>query len=204
MLAYLTPHLYLRSVLELEVADLRSRRLEGLLLDLDCTLKDYHATVVGPSVRAWLQTLRRAGIRLFLVSNGRGERVLPLAQELGVPFVARAFKPLPFGCRRAVRQLGLQPNRTAIVGDQLFADVLAGRLAGLFTILVRPTSEEEPWFTRVKRPLERRILRWLKSRASAPAFDERIPARDGIVCPARKIYVQPPKWSLSEMTSKFG
>jgi HAD superfamily phosphatase (TIGR01668 family) len=203
MLSYLTPHLCLRSVLELEVAYLHSRRLEGLLLDLDCTLKDYHATVVGPPVRAWLQRLRCAGIRLSLVSNGRVARVLPLAQELGVPFVARAFKPLPFGCRTAVRQLGLQPNRAAIVGDQLFADVLAGRLAGLFTILVRPTSEEEPWFTHLKRPLERRILRWLRSRPSPLAFDQGTPVRDGDVCPAKKIRVQPAKWTVSEITSRF-
>jgi len=46
-----------------------------------------------------------------------------------------------------------------MVGDQLFSDILAGRLAGLFTILVRPTSAEEPWFTRIKRPVERRVLR---------------------------------------------
>jgi len=58
--------------------------------------------------------------------------------------------------------LELRPEQTAIVGDQLFADVLAGRLAGLFTILVRPTSPSEPLWTRVKRPLERRVLRRIK------------------------------------------
>ena len=39
-----------------------------------------------------------------------------------------------------------------MVGDQLFADILAGRLAGLTTFLVEPIHpEEEPWFTRLKR-----------------------------------------------------
>jgi predicted HAD superfamily phosphohydrolase YqeG len=82
----------------------------------------------------------------------------PLADAMRVPFVAQAFKPLPFGCKDGVRKLRLNPRRTAIVGDQLFSDVLAGRLAGLYTILVRPTSAEEPWFTRIKRPVERRLL----------------------------------------------
>ena len=46
-------------------------------------------------------------------------------------------------------------DRTAMVGDQVFADVMAGRLAGVFTILVRPIHpEDEPWFTRWKRPWE--------------------------------------------------
>ncbi len=46
-----------------------------------------------------------------------------------------------------------------MVGDQLFADVVSGRLAGLACILVRPIHpEQEPWFTRMKRPLERFLL----------------------------------------------
>jgi predicted HAD superfamily phosphohydrolase YqeG len=50
-----------------------------------------------------------------------------------------------------------------VVGDQLFADVMAARLAGLASILVRPIHpEEEPWFTRLKRPLERVLLRRLR------------------------------------------
>ena len=62
------------------------------------------------------------------------------------------MKPLPLGCRRAIREMGFEASRTAMVGDQLFADIVAGRLAGLTTILVDPIHpEEEPWFTRLKR-----------------------------------------------------
>jgi predicted HAD superfamily phosphohydrolase YqeG len=47
-----------------------------------------------------------------------------------------------------------------MVGDQLFADVMAGRLAGVHSILVTPIHpEEEPWFTRLKRLPERLMLR---------------------------------------------
>ena len=46
-----------------------------------------------------------------------------------------------------------------MVGDQLFADILAGNLARVRTILVRAIHpEEEPWFTRLKRGPERWIL----------------------------------------------
>jgi predicted HAD superfamily phosphohydrolase YqeG len=42
----------------------------------------------------------------------------------------------------------------------VFADVMAARAAGLRSILVRPIHpEEEPWFTRLKRPLERLVMR---------------------------------------------
>jgi HAD superfamily phosphatase (TIGR01668 family) len=159
MLSLVTPHLYLDNVLDLTAVRLRAEGRTGLLLDVDCTLKDYHDRHIGPAVAAWVSALRRDGLRLCLLSNGRAERIALHAHSLQIPFVARALKPLPYGCRAALRLLELQPEQTAIVGDQLFADVLAGRLAGLFTILVRPTSPSEPIWTRIKRPLERRVLR---------------------------------------------
>lgn len=161
MLSFIVPHLQLSSVLELDIALLRQRNLNGLLLDVDCTLKDHGANEFPLVVRAWVKRLQAEGIRLCLLSNGKPRRISELARQLDLPFVAQAFKPLPRGCNRAMRMLELAPAQTAMVGDQLFADVLAGRLAGLFTILVRPTSPHEPWFTRLKRPLERRFLHWM-------------------------------------------
>ena len=161
MLSFVVPHLQLTSVLELEISLLRQRSLKGLLLDVDCTLKDHGATEFPTMVRTWVKRLQADGIRLCLLSNGKPRRICELARQLDLPFVAQAFKPLPRGCIRAMRLLELTPQQTAMVGDQLFADVLAGRLAGLFTILVRPTSPKEPWFTRLKRPVERRVLRWI-------------------------------------------
>ena len=160
MLRLLTPHLRIDSVLDLDLDRLRELGLDALLLDVDCTLKSYRSEGVSDEVRAWLDELRAAGIGLCLVSNGLGRRVGRLAEALDLPFIAKAAKPLPFGCRAAIRKLGFDRRRTAMVGDQLFADVMAARLAGLTSILVRPIRpEEEPWFTRLKRPVERLLLR---------------------------------------------
>jgi HAD superfamily phosphatase (TIGR01668 family) len=99
-----------------------------------------------------------------LFSNGRQARIAGIAAELGLPYVAEAMKPWPHGCRRGLTALGLPAERVAVVGDQIFADILAGRLARLFTVLVRPTSRVEPWFTRLKRPFEAPILLLLRRR----------------------------------------
>lgn len=157
------PNFRVATVLDLGVDRLRSLGLDSLLLDVDCTLKRYSDEACPPEVVDWLEELRNARIGLCLVSNGRGPRIGRFAEGLGLPFVAGALKPLPFGIRAALRKMGFDPRRTAMVGDQLFADVAAGRLAGLSTILVRPVHpEEEPWFTRLKRPPERLLLRWMK------------------------------------------
>jgi uncharacterized protein len=160
-----TPHLRAESVLELTPQRLRELTLDALLLDVDCTLKRYPSPNVDPDVAAWLAGLRAEGFSLCLVSNGRQARIRRLAEGLGLPFIAKACKPLPFRCRRALGRLGAARARTAMVGDQIFADVMAGRLAGLYTILVRPMHpEEEPWWTRMKRPAERWLLNHLDRR----------------------------------------
>ncbi len=155
----------LRPTIRVErVEELTAERLQGwglrwLLLDVDCTLTRYQRRDVEPSVAAWLDALRAAGIGLCLVSNGLGQRIHEFAQRLDLPCVSRAMKPLPAGVWWAMRRLAARRAETAMVGDQLFADVLAGQLAGVRTILVRPIHpEEEPWFTRLKRGPERWLL----------------------------------------------
>ena len=157
----LKPDIYVERVVDVSAQYLQSRGLNGLLLDMDGTLKNFHDTDVATHVMNWMNDLRHSGIQLCLLSNGRSKRIGQLAAGLNVPFVAEALKPFPFGCRKAIQRLGLAKQEVAIAGDQIFADHLAGRLAGLFTILVRPTSWEEPWFTRLKRPLESVITKRL-------------------------------------------
>lgn len=159
MLHLVTPHIRVNAVCELTPERLRQLGLRWLLLDVDCTLTRYRQEGLAPDVAAWLTTVRSAGVGLCLVSNGLGQRVQPFAARLELPYVAKALKPLPWGVWAALRQLKALPSETAMVGDQLFADVMAGRLAGVRTILVRPIHpEEEPWFTRLKRLPERIVL----------------------------------------------
>ncbi|NLY00565.1 MAG: YqeG family HAD IIIA-type phosphatase [Rhodopirellula sp.] len=172
MIRYLAPHLRIESVLDLGIEQIRALGLQALVLDVDCTLKRYCTSICTPEITAWVKELLDADLRVCLVSNGREPRISRFAEGLGVPYVARAFKPLPLGIQTAMRRLGVQQRETAMVGDQLFADIMAGRLAGVYTILVRPIQpEEEPWFTRLKRRPEAVLLRWMKTASPTPLRD---------------------------------
>jgi uncharacterized protein len=148
------PTRYVRSVLELCPRGLKKDNVDGLLLDIDGTLKDYTATAFPDSTLEWVRCLLAEGVAICLFSNGVESKVVSAANVLGVPYVAKAYKPSPMRVRLGLAKLGLQGPQVVLVGDQLFADVLAGRLAGLRTVLVEPTSWTEPWFTRLKRPFE--------------------------------------------------
>ncbi|MFZ1936833.1 MAG: YqeG family HAD IIIA-type phosphatase [Thermoguttaceae bacterium] len=158
MFRILTPHYRVHCVWELTPERLRLWGLRALLLDIDCTLSRYHSEVL-PEAALWIQQIRAADFRLCLVSNGISERIEQFAGRLDLPFVSRAMKPLPWGVWAAIKKLDAPPSQTALIGDQVFADVMAGRVAGVRTILVDPIHpEEEPWFTRLKRWPERVVL----------------------------------------------
>ena len=53
----------------------------------------------------------------------------------------------------------VKTKNTAIIGDQLFTDMLCGSLAGITTILVTPMHEETGRLFKIKRGLERKILK---------------------------------------------
>ena len=89
-------------------------------------------------VAAWLEQMKAAGIKLMIVSNNTRKRVSPFAASLGLPFVSLACKPLPWGIRKAARQLGVSRREFALVGDQLFTDRLAGWLYGIRVLVVQP------------------------------------------------------------------
>src|SRR5262245_27346520 len=125
------PDLLVRSVQELTPARLASLGVRAVLLDVDGTLKPHFASHIEDDVLAWLKNLSEAGIQAALLTNGKAQRLGPLAESLGLPFFPSACKPLPFVCRRAVRELKLRAKEVALIGDQLFTDVACGRLAGL-------------------------------------------------------------------------
>ncbi len=153
------PDLFVDSVTELTPELLMHKGIRALLLDVDCTLKRYRSETVEPEVSQWIEVLRRQDIGLCLISNGKGPRIRRFAESIQVPCVAQAMKPLPNGCKQALRSMKFDKKTTAMVGDQIFADLLAGKFAGLFTVLVRPIHpEEEQWFTRMKRPLEKMVF----------------------------------------------
>jgi len=168
MLRLFEPHIRVEAVWELTPERLREWGINALLLDVDCTLTRYRQNRLAPETAAWLDGLRAEGIRLCLVSNGLGKRIEEFANQLGLPFTAKAMKPLPRGVWKALRIINAKAQESAIVGDQIFADVMAGRMAGIRTILVRPIHpEEEPWFTRLKRLPEAVVLKHIKTGISS-------------------------------------
>lgn len=135
--------------------------IRGVILDLDNTLTPWHTLNISSEVERWVGKLRQVGLAACIVSNAAtSQRVRPVAERLGLPWVTRAAKPLRFGLQRGMQLMGSAPCNTAIIGDQMFTDIFGGNKLGLLTILVDPLTPREALITRIlQRPLERLIKR---------------------------------------------
>ncbi|MDB5071991.1 MAG: superfamily [Candidatus Eremiobacteraeota bacterium] len=136
---------------------LASSGVRGIVVDLDNTVCAYHEPELAPGVAEWVAAARDRGFALVLVSNNFSERVASIGAKLGIPVVPNALKPLPFAFLRALKLLGTPRAATIVIGDQLFTDVLGGKLVGLRTLLTKPLVEKDFPLTRVLRFLERTI-----------------------------------------------
>ena len=118
---------------------LQRRGIRLLLADLDNTLVPYGVPLPDEKMKAWRDDLAAHGVKIFVLSNNRHEpRPRTFAQGLDVPYIGHAGKPKTPSFTKAMAQMGVTPAETAIVGDQVFTDVLGGNRAGVTTILVKP------------------------------------------------------------------
>ena len=158
-MALFIPTRFFHRVEEITINDLRQMGIRGVLLDVDNTLSRHGDPTPLPAALDWVRGLQAAGIKTLVVSNNQEERVAPFAQKLGLDFISKAAKPLPSGFRRGQKALGLPAKSLLVVGDQLFTDILGANLAGMPSALVEPIQMEATPLFRVKRRLERPLLR---------------------------------------------
>ena len=76
------------------------------MLDIDNTLTADRSQELPEEVAGWLEAMRRAGVKLTIVSNGAEKRVRPFAEKLGLATFTAAPSPCPLhwewpaaGCR---------------------------------------------------------------------------------------------------------
>ncbi len=148
------PDHYYTCVPAVDLEALRAAGIRALLLDVDSTLLPRDSSALSPEIAAWIASLQPAGFEAILVSNNWHETIHARAAQLGLPVVAKAMKPLPFGFNAAARRLGVRIAECAVIGDQIFTDVLGGNAIGATTVLVKPLGGSDLLHTRVLRRIE--------------------------------------------------
>ena len=156
----------LGSIYELPIEELKQRGIKGIIFDIDNTLVPYDEAEPTEKIISFLEALQEKGCKITLVSNNTEDRVVKFNEKLKVLALHKAQKPSRKSLKKALEMMHCQVDEAIIVGDQIFTDVYGGNRAGLKTYLVAPISDKDEWQTKIKRGLERQVIKsynnWLK------------------------------------------
>lgn len=155
----LYPKEYLNSVKDISLELLEKNNIKGLILDVDNTLINLDRKMpVG--VSDWAKKIKASGIKICILSNSNKiKKVDEVAKIIEVPYIFFGKKPLKKGFLRAKEILKLNNENIAVVGDQIFTDIIGANRCNMFSILVKPIEEKDYLITRIKRPIERFIIK---------------------------------------------
>lgn len=153
------PNEYLNSVKEISIELLNQNRIKGVILDVDNTLINLDRKM-PEGIAEWADNLKKCGIKFCILSNSnKEEKIKEVAEKLRIPYLFFAKKPFKSGFKRAKELLELNEENIAVVGDQILTDVIGANRSKMFSILVKPIEDKDYLLTKIKRPLEKLIIK---------------------------------------------
>jgi uncharacterized protein len=132
--------------------------MDAVFFDLENTLVPPGGPFT-PEGRAIIERAKAAGLRVGVVSNASAAWVSAALGAEGIPCVAPAGKPAKGAFLEACAMVGVAPERSAYVGDQVITDVLGSQRAGMRAVLVHPKYTEEFLSAKFQRLVVRVIKR---------------------------------------------
>lgn len=156
------PDFYLENIFSVTPDFCVNQGIKALLLDVDNTLCIFHTDYPLDGILDWIEKMQESGIKLYILSNAKGDRLKRFAEKVNLPYFYMSMKPLPFKIKKAVKNLNFKRSETALIGDQIFTDILGGNLAGTKTVLLDYIQAEASKFFKIKRYFERKIKSKLK------------------------------------------
>lgn len=135
----------------------KEKGYKGVIFDIDNTLVPHDADADERSL-VLFENLKKLGFSAMLLSNNKEPRVKKFANQVKVSYIYKAGKPSTKNYKKAMEQMGTNPQTTLFVGDQLFTDVWGAKRAGIYSILVKPIHPKEEIQIVLKRYLEKLVL----------------------------------------------
>lgn len=153
------PKEYFNSVKDIDINFLKENNIKGLILDVDNTLISLDKKMPA-GISEWAKSMKNSGIKICILSNSNKlDKVESVAKIIEVPYIFFGKKPLKSGFLRAKKLLKLENENIAVVGDQIFTDVIGANRCKMYSILVKPIEEKDYFITRIKRPIEKIIIK---------------------------------------------
>lgn len=155
----LYPKMCAQTLADVDIDMLENNGIKAVILDLDNTILPWKDCDVPDRSMDWIRKAKERGISLCIVSNTHNPRRLrSVAASVDIAYIDRGGKPRRKGMRTAIKKMGSTIDTTAIIGDQLYTDILGGNRLCILTILVRPLHSREFFGTKISRLFEKPVL----------------------------------------------
>ena len=141
----LLPKVVTQAVTDLTPSYLHGKNIRLLMLDFDNTIVPYTTNIPTAKMQVWLETMMESDISICVVSNSKKDRVRKFCEQYGLDCITHARKPFSNGIRRCMDEYELSSEECALVGDQIFTDVLGANCAGVYSILVGAIHNHNFW-----------------------------------------------------------
>lgn len=159
------PDMYQKSIYHIDYEKLAENGIKCLLFDLDNTCVPYKDKEPNKKLIDLIEMLKDMDFKVIIFSNATKRRIKPFKDKLNVDSLARAGKPNKKGFVKIMKLFKYDLSEVAIIGDQLYKDIVGGNKVGIKTILVNPMSKDDMIFTTlIFRPLERLKYKKLASK----------------------------------------
>lgn len=149
------PREFLEDLTNLDIERFFKDGRDYFIFDFDNTLGLWKSSAIEKRFEPVLKKILSANGKILIASNGRPRPIL----FDGAKIIWRAKKPLTRKIKKILDSDSVDSNRVVMIGDQIFTDVLAGNLLGVYTIKVKPLSNKEFIGTKILRFFEKIFLR---------------------------------------------
>ena len=143
------PDMYQKSIYHIDYEKLLEDGIKCILFDLDNTCVPYKDKVPNKKLIDLIETLKDMDFKVIIFSNALKRRIKPFKDALNVDAVARAGKPRKDKFLKVMKIFGYNLSEVAIIGDQLYKDILGGKRVGIKTILDNPMSKDDMFLTKL-------------------------------------------------------
>ena len=138
------PDMKLETVGSLTKDDIRKLKeelgVQGVILDIDETVRK-DMKMIPKCNKEWLDMIKQE-LKVIVVSNGIDGKVEDFLKTKGIDYIGFAHKPMKRNFIRACEKLGIDPEKTLVIGDSLWSDIFGGKRNNMKTALVKRVEDD--------------------------------------------------------------
>lgn len=149
LLTYFKPSIFVESIKDIHVNNLKLQGFKMVICDLDNTLVPHFTKTPTMTVINFIKQIRDQGLMFVIVSNNSKKRVREFCKNLEIDgYIYSAMKPTLFKIKKFFRKNNVKLDDVIFIGDQVITDIwIANRLKckSILTLPLVGSTNKKGW-----------------------------------------------------------